>query len=110
MRLRRTFGCAFVSILCSLFAAPGAQAAKAPTVAGELKRLTREGVIAPGVAAAHRATYDDARAKVKKFTGARKLELGGVVKDLDGMAARDQFIPSRLPALFLTLQRNVEWR
>ena len=25
------------------------------------------------------------------------------------MAARDQFRPSRLPALFLTLQRNVEW-
>ena len=25
------------------------------------------------------------------------------------MAAREQFTPSRLPALFLTLQRNVEW-
>jgi hypothetical protein len=98
-----------VPILCSLFAAPAADAAKRPTVAGELKRLAAEGAIAPEVAAAHRATYSDARAKVKRFQGARKLELGGVVKDLEDMAKRDQLRPSRLPALFLTLQRNVEW-
>ena len=91
------FRCAFVPILCSLFAAPAAEAAKSPTVAGELKRLAAEGAIAPEIAAAHRATYDDARAKVKRFTGARKVELGGVVKDLEGMAARDQFPPSRSP-------------
>ena len=109
MRLRRGIGCGFVTILCSLFAAGTAHAAKGPTVAGELKRLAAEGAIAPEVAAAHRATYDDARAKVKTFTGARKVELGGVVKELEGMAARGSFIPSRVPALFLTLQRNVEW-
>ncbi len=109
MPSRRTFGCAFVAILCSLFAAEAALAAKRPTVAGELKRLAREGAIAPEVAAAHRVTYNDARAKVRKFTGARKVQLGGVVKDLEDMARRDQFRPSRLPALFLTLQRNVEW-
>jgi hypothetical protein len=109
MPSRRTFGCAFVAVLCSLFAAEAALAAKRPTVAGELKRLAREGAIAPEVAAAHRVTYNDARAKVRKFTGARKVQLGGVVKDLEDMARRDQFRPSRLPALFLTLQRNVEW-
>ena len=109
MPFRRTFGCAFLAILCSLFAAPAAQAAKGPTVAGELKRLTAEGAIAPEIAAAYRATYDDARAKTKRFTGARKVELGGVVSDLEDMARRDQFRTSRLPALFLTLQRNVEW-
>ncbi len=109
MRFRRTFGWAFVAILCSLFAANAAYAAKKPTVAGELKRLAAEGTIAPEVAAAHRATYDDARAKVKRYTGARKVQLGGVVSDLEDMAARDQLEPSRLPALFLTLQRNIEW-
>ena len=85
-------------------------AAKGPTVAGELKRLAAEGAITPEDAAAHRALYDDARAKVKRLTGARKAELGGVVKDLEDMAARGSFDqPSRLPALFLTLQRNVEY-
>jgi hypothetical protein len=87
-----------------------AEAAKGPTVAGELKRLTAEGALTPEDAAAKRAVYDTAKGKVKALTGARKVELGGVVKDLEDMAARDQFrVPSRLPALFLTLQRNVEY-
>ena len=87
-----------------------AQAAKRPTVAGELKRLAAEGAITPeDAAAAPRDLRRRQARKVKPLTGARKVELGGVVKDLEDMAARDQFRPSRLPALFLTLQRNVEW-
>jgi hypothetical protein len=110
MRLRRSLCCAFVTILCSLSAVPAAHAAKGPTVAGELKRLSAEGALTPEDAAARRAVYDDAKAKVKTLTGARKVELGGVVKDLEDMAARGQFkVPSRIPALFLTLQRNVEY-
>jgi hypothetical protein len=98
-----------VPILCSLLTATAAHAAKRPTVASELKRLAAEGAVAPEIAAAHRATYDDARAKVKRLQGARKLELGGVVRDLEDMAARDQLQPSRLAPLFVTLRRNVEW-
>jgi D-glucuronyl C5-epimerase C-terminus len=89
---------------------PAAHAAKGPTVAGELKRLAAEGSLTPEDAAAKRAIYDDAKAKVKRLEGARKVELGGVVKDLEDMAARGQFkVPSRIPALFLTLQRNAEY-
>src|SRR4051794_23104122 len=110
MRLRRSLCCAFVSILCSVSAAATAQAAKPPTVAGELKRLAAQGQLTPEDAAAKRAIYDDAKATAAKLTGTRKLELGGVIKDLDGMAARGSFSqPSRLPALFLTLQRNREY-
>jgi hypothetical protein len=107
MRLQRVLCCAIATILCSLSAVPAS--AKGPTVAGELKRLTAEGAITPEDAAAKRAIYDDAKAKVKRLTGARKTELGGVVKDLEDMAARGSFIPSRVPALFLTLQRNSEY-
>ena len=39
----------------------------------------------------------------------RKLELGAVVKTLEGVAARGQLTASRLAPLFLTLQRNREW-
>ena len=88
MRLRRSLCCAFATISCSVFGAVSAAQAANPTVAGELKRLAAEGTIAPEIAAAHRATYDDARAKVKTYTGARKVELGGVIRDLDGMAER----------------------
>ena len=110
MRLRRSHFCAIATIVCSLFALPATAAAKGPTVAGELKRLAADGTLTPEDAAAKRAVYDEAKAKVKSLTGTRKAELSGVVKDLEGMAARDQFkVPSRLPALFLTLQRNVEY-
>src|SRR3954447_20264575 len=110
MRLSRSLCCAFVTILCSLCVAGSAHAAARPTVAGELKRLGATGVLTPEDVAAKRAAYDDAKATVKRLTGARKLQLGGVVRDLEDMAARGQLrVPSRLPALFLTLQRNVEW-
>jgi hypothetical protein len=103
MRVSRILCAAFVLILCS---APSAQAAKR-TVASELDRLVAAGTVAPEAAGAYRAIYDDARRRNKKLTGARSLNLGGVITDLDGMAARAQLTPSRLPALFLTLQRNV---
>src|SRR6478735_10437609 len=107
MRLSRILCAAFVLILCS--ASPVAAAPKPPTVASELDRLVAAGTVAPEVAGAYRATYDDAKTRHKKLTGARYLELGGVIRDLDDMAARDQFTPSRLPSLFLTLQRNVQF-
>ena len=71
MAPRRSLCCAFVTILCSLSAGPAAQAAKRPTVAGELKRLAADGSLTPADAAADRALYDQARAKVKTLTGTR---------------------------------------
>ena len=110
MRLRRSLCCAFATILCSVSIVPAAHAAKAPTVAGELKRLAAEGKLTPEDAAAKRAIYDDAKVVERKLSGTRKVELGGVIRDLDGMAARGSFAePSRLPALFETLQRNREY-
>src|SRR3954447_18817866 len=110
MRLRRSLCCGFATILCSVSVVPAAHAAKRLTVAGELKRRAAEGKLTPEDAAAKRAIYDDAKATAAKLTGTRKTELGGVITDLDGMAARGSFDqPSRLPALFLTLQRNREY-
>jgi hypothetical protein len=109
MRLRRSSRCAFVTILCCLCHVAGASAARRPTVAGELKALVAAGTLAPADYAAHRATYDDAKTTVKKLVGTRKAELNGVLSDLDDMAARRQLTASRVPALFLTLQRNVEY-
>ena len=109
MRLRRGVCCVLATILCGFCAVPTAHAAKKPTVAGELKRLAKAGALTPEDAAAKRAIYDDAKAKVKKLTGTRRLQLAGVVGDLEGMAARRQLTASRAPALFLTLQRNAEY-
>jgi D-glucuronyl C5-epimerase C-terminus len=105
MRLSRILCAAFVLFLCSVSNA----AAKTPTVASEIDRLVAAGTVAPEAGGAYRATYDDAKTRLKKLTGARSVNLGGVIHDLDGMAARSQLEPSRLPALFLTLQRNVQF-
>src|SRR4051795_9593642 len=106
MRLSRILCAAFVLILCSVSAG---QARTKPTVASELDRLVAAGTVTPEAGGAYRAVYDDSKQRNKKLTGARSLNLGGVIKDLDDMAARSQLTPSRLPALFLTLQRNVEF-
>ncbi len=59
--------------------------------------------------AERRAAYDDAKRRLKKLNGARKVELGAVVATLEDVAARGQLTPSRLAPMFLTLSRNVEW-
>ena len=109
MRLSRSSCCVFVTILCSLCHVAGASAADRPTVASGLRQLVDAGALAPADYDAHRATYDDAKATVKKLVGTRRAELEGVVGDLDDMAGRGQLTASRVPALFLTLQRNVEY-
>src|SRR3954469_15679758 len=109
MRLRRTCCCAFVTILCSLFPVAGASAASKPKVVSELKDLVSAGTLTPEDYDAHRAAYDDAKATVKKLVGTRKAELNGVVTDLDDMEARHQLTASRVPALFLTLERNLQY-
>jgi hypothetical protein len=120
MRMRRSLCCVFAAILCSLCAAPEAGAAhhkhhhaKASrakkTVTRELSRLLAAGQLDQTAYSADRAAYSDARAKARKLRGARRLELSGVLRDLDDMAARGQLSASRAPELFLTLQRNVEY-
>ena len=84
-------------------------AQKRRTVPGELKKLLAAGAVDDATYAERRAAYDDAKRTIKKLSGRRKLELGAVVKTLEGVAARGQLTASRLPALFLTLQRNREW-
>src|SRR3954454_10204636 len=79
------------------------------TVARELRRLLDEGQIDAPTYLARRATYDDFKAAVKAFSGRRRIDMAGVLGVVDGIAARGQLTPSRLPALWLTLSRNRQW-
>jgi hypothetical protein len=96
-------------ISCGLSHVGSASAATGPTVPEELRRLTAAGMLAPEPSAADLSTYKAAKALVKQLDGTRKAELNGVVSDLDDMAARNQLIASRVPALFVTLARNVQY-
>jgi hypothetical protein len=79
------------------------------TVASELKRLRAAGAIAPEDYAARRAAYDAAKRTAKTLKGTRRTELTAVLLTLDDIARRGKLTVSRIPPLWLTLQRNVEW-
>jgi hypothetical protein len=86
-----------------------ARAATARTVASELKRLARSGQITAADRRKRLADYDAARHAATKLSGTRRRELSAVVSTIASVAARGQLTASRLPALWLTLARNLEW-
>ncbi|MEA2292757.1 MAG: hypothetical protein QOE86_396 [Solirubrobacteraceae bacterium] len=83
--------------------------AKKRTVAGELDRMLAAGQIDQATRDRRRAEYDSFRRAVRKFGGSRRTDMAGVLGVVDGIAARGQLTPSRLPALWLTMQRNRQW-
>jgi hypothetical protein len=99
---------ALAALLVALVAAAPA-AAKGPTPRAELKRLAKAGQIDAAHATAYRDSYDAAAKTLKKLKGFRRTQLGAVVDNTDRIAADHLFTPSRLPAVFLTLQRNRAW-
>ena len=83
--------------------------ARKKTVIGELKRLEAAGAIATADYQDRRAAYEAVKDVVKKLPGRRRIELAGVVRDLEAFAANGSLTASRIEPLWLTLQRNREW-
>jgi len=98
-----------LAVLVTVLMLPASALAKDPTVRGELNRLAASDAIVPEQQTAWRDDYDAAQAALKKLHGTRFRELRAVVVNVDRMAARHQFTPSRLPAVFMTLRRNRDW-
>jgi hypothetical protein len=96
------------ALLVVLVAAAPA-AAKGPTPRAELQRLAASGQIDAARATQYRDAYDAARKTLKKLTGFRRAQLAAVVENVDAAAADRLFTPTRLAAVFLTLQRNRAW-
>jgi hypothetical protein len=80
-----------------------------PTVAAALSGLQRSGAITAAVYQQDSAAYVAAERSLKKLSGTRRTELGAVLANVQAIAAAGEFIPSRLPALFMTLERNRQW-
>jgi hypothetical protein len=83
--------------------------ASGPSVSAALASLQRSGAITPAVYQQDYSAYVAAVNSLKKLSGTRRSELGAVVANVRAIAAAGGFIPSRLPALFLTLERNRTW-
>jgi hypothetical protein len=86
-----------------------AAASHGPTVSAALQALLRGGAISEAVYGQDYATYVAAKRSLAKLSGTRAGELGAVLANVQAMAGAGEFIPSRLPALFLTLERNTQW-
>ncbi|HWF55012.1 MAG TPA: D-glucuronyl C5-epimerase family protein [Solirubrobacteraceae bacterium] len=79
------------------------------TPASVLLALRRDGAITPAVYAHDRGDLRQAAGTLSHLSGTRRLELGAVVANLNAIAGAGAMTAGRLPALFLTLERNRQW-
>ena len=75
----------------------------------ELARLRRIHAISPADYRRYLGSFNAALGTVRRLSGTRAIELESVIQNLHAIAAAGELTPSRLPALFLTLDRNRQW-
>jgi hypothetical protein len=93
--------------LCVL--APGASAARRVTVTAALQSLQKSGAITETAYRQYQGAYSAAKTSLRKLSGTRATELGAVMANIEAMASRNLLSASRLPVVFLTLERNRQW-
>ncbi|HEV7941201.1 MAG TPA: D-glucuronyl C5-epimerase family protein [Solirubrobacteraceae bacterium] len=86
-----------------------ARAAAAPAVLATITRLRRSGSIPQSAASRYRSVYLEAQRALSHLSGTRHTELAAVLQNMLRMQLAGQMTPSRMPEMFLTLQRNREW-
>lgn len=79
------------------------------TVTSVLSRLRRSGAIGALLYRNYSGVYASALATVGKLRGTPARELGAVLANVRAMAGAGTLTAGRLPAVFATLQRNVQW-
>ncbi len=92
-----------------IIALPAAARARGPTVYGALQSLQHSGALTAEADGEDASTYTEALRAVKRLSGTRRVELGSVLANVQQIAAAGELTPSRAAALFLTLERNVQW-
>jgi len=86
--------------------ATGAASRSVPSV---LRSLSASGAITQTAYLQYSSAYGAAQHSLGRLGGTRALELGAVLANVRAIAAAGELTPSRLPALFLTLERNRRW-
>jgi hypothetical protein len=79
------------------------------SVRSELTRLYHAHMITPVAYRSDTASVNAALTEVTRLRGTRASELAAVLANLHAIAAAGLLTPSRLPVLFLTLERNRQW-
>ncbi len=116
MRARLLAALALGALNLALAASPATAAkprahrtASKPTVSSALQGLQRSGQITPALYAKYAGAYSAAKRSLGRLSGTRRAELGAVMANVEAMAAGGYLIASRLPVIFLTLERNRRW-
>ncbi len=86
-----------------------ATAAHGPSVPAALLALKSSSAITEAVYTQDASAYTAALRSLKKLTGTRHTELAAVISNTQQMAAANDFTPTRLAVIFLTLERNRQW-
>jgi hypothetical protein len=86
----------------------GAGASK-PTVTSALAGLRASGAITPTAYAQYTSVYAAAQRSLSRLSGTRRAELGSVIANTQQMAGAGELTPTRLPVIFLTLEKNRQW-
>src|SRR6202035_3038258 len=86
-----------------------AAAQRGPSVTAALASLQRSGAITEATEHQDYSVYLAATRSLGRLGGTRRTELGAVLANARAIAAAGQLTASRLPALFLTLERNRHW-
>ncbi len=80
-----------------------------PTVRSVLAQLHHSHAITDTAYKRYSASFTAALATEKRLTGTRLAELTSVTETMHAIAVAGAMIPSRLPAMFETLDRNRQW-
>ena len=84
-------------------------AKRGPSVTAALQSLQRSGQITPALYKQYTGAYAAAQRSLGRLSGTRRSELGAVLANVQAMAASGYFSASRVPVIFLTLERNRQW-
>jgi hypothetical protein len=95
------------ALLSAAFAAPAA-AAPDPLLAA-IQNAEAAGALPPPQAALYRQVLTNARTVRDGLHGVRRREMASVVTIAGTLAKRGDLTTARMPAVFLTLERNAEW-
>jgi hypothetical protein len=86
-----------------------AAASHGPSVSAALASLLHSAAISEATYHQEYDAYVAAKSSLGRLSGTRREELGAVLTNVQAMAGAGELTPSRLPALFLTLERNRQW-
>jgi hypothetical protein len=101
---------ALAGAVAALWALPGAAgASRTVTVTAALQKLQKSGGITEAAYRQYEGAYVATKSSLRKLQGTRAEELGSVVANVEAMANAGELIPSRLPVVFTTLERNRQW-